>query len=224
MKTLCLFLVAAIVSFSLLSCSSPTNQVDTQISGNEYSVSADWIMYDTLSDINESADCIVVAKVLSRNSSISVGYDSSAFDNFPDLIESDPVSASKMKLSIRTPFTIEIEEVISSDVEISTGDIVDLYQLGGTYSGVTLTEGATTPVEVGSEYVLILKQQVMSDSTTYFSMITPIQGYAEIVENNTSLMNIFSSEHSTTYRTHENNHLFDEISSIEDIYDALEDD
>lgn len=222
MKKLCLFLTVALVSFALISCNSTieplSEPVDEHIAENEYSVSADWIMYDNLSNINNSADCTIVAKVLSKGSPLSIGYTTSEFDNFSSLIETTPVLASKMKLSIRTPYVIEVKEVISSDVTLSVGDTIDMYQIGGTFGGITLNDSATVPLDVGTEYVLILKQRVTSDSVTYYSMITPIQGYAEIVETNTN-----ARSKTVTYQTHEHNHLFDSISSIADIYDAIGD-
>ena len=219
MKTLCLFLIAALVSFSLVSCGSTPGPVDEHVSENAYSVSADWVMFDTLSGINDSADCMIVAKVLSKGSPLSVGYSASEFQNFSSLIETNPALASKMSLSIRTPYAIEVKEVISSDVALSVGDTIDLYQIGGTFGGITLTDRSTTPLDVGAEYVLILDKHVISDSVTYYCMITPIQGYAEIVEASTDARN-----KTITYKTHEENHLFDSISSIADIYDAIEND
>ena len=219
MKTLRLFLTAALVSFSLVSCGSAPEPVDEHVSENAYSAYADWVMFDTLSSINDSADCTIVAKVLSKGSPLSVGYSASEFANFSGLVETNPALASKMNLSIRTPYAIEVKEVISSDVALSVGDTIDLYQIGGTFGGITLTDSSTTPLDVGAEYVLILDKHVISDSVTYYSMITPIQGYAEIVETNTN-----ASNKTITYKTHEENHLFDSISSIADIYDAIEND
>ena len=216
MKTLCLFLMAVLVSFSLASCGSTPEPVDEHVPENAYSVSADWVMFDTLSGINDSADCMIVAKVLSKGSPLSVGYSASEFANFSGLVETNPALASKMNLSIRTPYTIEVKEVISSDVALSVGDTIDLYQIGGTLGGITLNDSSTVPLDVGAEYVLILDKHVISDSVTYYCMITPIQGYAEIVETNTNARN-----KTITYKTHEENHLFDSISSIADIYDAI---
>lgn len=220
-RVLIVFLVFTL-TLSLLACGSNTAEVK-QSSDSGFSVAADWIMYDSLSEIDESADCIVVAEVLSKNSPISVGYTADDFSNFSSLVETDSLLASKMKMSIRTPFSIKIEEVISSDISIFAGDVVDLYQIGGTYCGVTLADSSTVPLEVGSVYVLILKQRITSDSTTYFSMITPIQGYAQIIENDTASRNI-SNEQTVAFQTHESNHLFDTITSVNDIYDALSSD
>lgn len=212
-----LLLTVALV-LSLISCSAPS-ETSIPPKDNVSSVAADWIMFDTLSSINDSADCTIIAKVLTKENAISVGYDESDFANFANYIESDSLLASKMQLSIRTPHTIVVEEVISSKLDISEGDVLDLYQIGGTLYDVTLTDSTTVPLEIGTKYVLILKQRVTSDSTSYYSMITPIQGYAEIVENDTN-----ARRNDITYQTHEQNHLFDSISSVADIYDAVKND
>lgn len=219
MKTLCLFLIVTLVSFSLVSCGSTPEPVDEHVSEKAYSVSADCVMYDTLSGINDSADCMIVAKVLSKGSPLAIGYSASELADFSDLIETNPALASKMSLSIHTPYAIEVKEVISSDVALSVGDTIDLYQIGGTLGGITLNDSSTVPLDVGAEYVLILDKHALSDSVTYYCMITPIQGYAEIVETNTDARN-----KTTTYKTHEENHLFDSIYSVADIYDAIEHD
>lgn len=224
MKIFYLFLATVLLSFSLVACNNtPIPDVHNDATA-EQSVSADWIMYDTLASINNSADCTIVAKVLSKNSCLSVGYDASDFSNFSSLLETNSAVAAKMKLSIRTPYTIKIEEVISSDVNLSAGDTIELYQLGGSFGGVTHNDSATVPLDVGSEYVLILKQRITSDGTTYYSMITPIQGYAEILTESTATNSRAVDAETSPYLTHELNHLFDAITSTSDIYSALQDD
>ncbi len=224
MKAFFLFLVPIILLFSLVACNNTSiHDVNDRVS-DECTVSADWIMYDTLASINNSADCTIIAKVLSKNDSLSVGYDASDFSGFSSLIERDSALASKMKLSIRTPYTIKVEEVVSSNVSLSVGDTIDLYQIGGSVGGVTLNDSATVPLDVNSEYVLILKQRITSDGTRYYSMITPIQGYAKILDTSTMMNNKATTGKNNHYLTHELNHLFDSITSTADIYAALKDD
>lgn len=86
MKKIHIVFIVFVLTLSLVSCGS-TPEPAQHPPKNGYSVAADWVMYDTLSSINESADCIIVAKVLSQNSTISVGYSASDFENFSSLIE-----------------------------------------------------------------------------------------------------------------------------------------
>lgn len=214
MKKTCI----AVLSTILILLTACSGKAPADSSQDMSAIYGDWVAYDTISDIGEAVDCVIVARVQSQGDVVSVRYNLDDFANFSALVESDSYTASLMKLSIRTPYTIEVQETLSTDVNITAGDTLTLHQIGGTIGSVTLTDNSVTPLKVGSTYVFFLNQRT-TDEGTYYDMITPVQGYAEIVD--TPSIASLTEDTALTFTVSEGNHLFDNIASLDEIRVAL---
>lgn len=179
-------------------------------------VSCDWVIYDSLAAIRDRADCILIGEVLREEPVCATGYTEEDFENYVSRVSENAYGASKMVLSICTPYTVRIREVLTTDDDaLAAEQEIRIDQIGGTYCGVTLTDGNTEPLEVGGTYVFILRRTEGEDS--YF-MVTPIQGWAKLSGADAAVQ---STSETVRFEVNAINHLYDGMTTLDGLRGAL---
>lgn len=179
-------------------------------------VSCDWVIYDSLAAIRDRADCILIGEVLREEPVCATGYTEEDFENYVSRVSENAYGASKMVLSICTPYTVRIREVLTTDDDaLAAEQEIRIDQIGGTYCGVTLTDGNTEPLEVGGTYVFILRRTEGEDS--YF-MVTPIQGWAKLSGSDAAVQ---SASEMVQFEVNAINHLYDGLTTLDGLRGAL---
>lgn len=179
-------------------------------------VSCDWVIYDSLAAIRDRADCILIGEVLCEEPVCATGYTEEDFEDYASRVSENAYGASKMVLSICTPYTVRIREVLTTDDDaLAAEQEIRIDQIGGTYCGVTLTDGNTEPLEVGGTYVFILRRTEGEDS--YF-MVTPIQGWAKLSGADAAVQ---STSETVRFEVNAINHLYDGLTTLDGLRGAL---
>lgn len=180
------------------------------------SVSCDWVIYDSLAAIRDRADCILIGEVLREEPVCATGYTEEDFENYVSRVSENAYGASKMVLSICTPYTVRVREVLTTDDDaLAAEQEIRIDQIGGTYCGVTLTDGNTEPLEVGGTYVFLLRRTEGEDS--YF-MVTPIQGWAKLSGTDAAVQ---SASETVQFEVNAINHLYDGLTTLDGLRGAL---
>ena len=213
MKKIIIFVMCFVMLLTLFSCNSHNFTEEEVI--HEGSVSGDTKMYLSLKEINEAVDCIIVGSVTAEHSCVSTGYEVSDFDNFEEYRISNPSKAAFMHLSITTPYTINVEEVISAKngIDISANNSIFLYQPYGQIKNVRLNSDAEK-ISVGEKYILFLKQHEI-DNVVYYYPISEYQGTAEIVAASSN------GRADSKEQIVSDNSLFKNITTIDQVKQAL---
>jgi hypothetical protein len=201
---LLLLLVSCVERVSINDKDILTEEIDVR--NDCFDVHADWEIYRDFDTMLEKSDCVILGKIMSQDSALSVGYQRDDFINYENILDDNSREATYMQLSIRTPYTVEVKEIYYTNGEKTIGEHIELYQIGGTYEGITLTDSEAKPFSVGAEYILFLKKEYFGD-IIFYQMVNPIQGYAQVIYN-TDLSNV-------TFLTNEINPLFNDVSSLD---------
>ncbi len=222
-KTLNKLFAVLFSALLLVSCSQTEQlQSDTDASVDTDSMFyIDTAYYDSVSELNSVTDCVIVAKIISKGDCLSIGHTAEEFEAYDTTVQNDTTAASLLKMSIRTPYTVEVESVLSSECDLAVGDTVTLHQIGGTYHGVTLSAADVIPLDTDGTYVLFLNA-FDYENETYYAMSSLVQGYAQLSDNTVEGDVMAASNTSVSLITHPNNHLFDNITSLSDLQQALE--
>jgi len=217
---ICIICAATVIAMTGCSYKKADEHKDEDIQ-YEVDYHADRHIFESFAEINEEADCMIIGEIIDKHDSISLNYTEEEFMKYFDGTVHDSKQVGLVTMSIRTPYDVRVKTVLSSDVGITEGETISLYQVGGTYCGIRLTDPDSEELEIGAEYVFILKKREKSFGT-YYTMITPVQGYAQIKSASDGEANAASSESAgVEFITHEANYLFDDISSVEDLKQAI---
>ena len=215
MKRLFVFLLCLLTVLGLLSCSKDDNcNHSNEEPLYEATPGLDWKIFSSFKEIDASSDCIIVGTVLEKGECISSGDNLEDFKNFEELRKKSPQESAFLHLSIRTPYTIRVDEIISAkdNIDIAVNDSIILTQRFGQIYNVKLNGNEEDP-KIGGKFVFILAQNAFDDKV-YYHTLNDSQCIAEIPNANTSNKKNFITADSTFS-------LFKDITSVEQIKQAL---
>lgn len=145
--------LAPLVSVALLlaACTTEAPPAETVI------YEADYPEFESVESLVAATELSIVGTVLDQR--VEELYPEVGGSGDPTLDPQAGLGVDELSLLqpvIVTISRVEVTEVIRGDV--TEGDIVEVSQLGGLFDGVDYREAATTVLEPGAEYVLLLSQ------------------------------------------------------------------
>ncbi|MDM7829964.1 hypothetical protein [Cellulomonas edaphi] len=130
---------------------------------------ADYPAYSTPQEIVDAADAVVRGTV--TGSRVKEDRPEVSTDGDPSLNPQAGLDeVPDVPGVVVTISTVRVEEVVKGDVAV--GDLIEVAQLGGLYDGVQYVEAATTTLEEGSDYVLLLAAH---GAEVPFDLLHPVQ-------------------------------------------------
>lgn len=208
-RVISLFLIA-VLCLVLVSCSA-TDSAETETSAvkESFELRGDWKHYESLRELKDDADLIVIGDVSAIGTPYSWEYTEEDFNNADT--DDDTYNISLMVMSIHTPYTVNVSDVLFNRNGYEIGETMQIDENCGVFAGYEFKSENAIEMELDGKYIFALRAIELNGDYVYVT-VSPYQGIAQITENADGTISITEYEYSN---------LYDDMTDIDEIKAAL---